>query len=148
MKTKIENRISLITLGVLNLERAISFYTKLGLKRYESITEGVAFFQLNGLILSLFPREELAKDATLPCDDTPNFTGIALAYNTREEAEVDKVLSLAKEAGGNIVKSAQKVFWGGYSGYFKDTEGHLWEVAYNPSFPIDTHGNTYLPDEK
>ena len=139
-----EQRLSLITLGVRDLERATRFYQALGLKRHEAITDGVTFFQLNGIILSLFPTSELAKDANI--DFGPHRTGaIALAYNTRNEKEVDQILDEARAAGATIVKEAQKVFWGGYSGYFTDPDGHLWEVAYNSGFPIDDSGNISLP---
>lgn len=139
-----EARISLVTLGVHDLDRAVRFYEKMGLQRHQGITEGVAFFQMGGMILGLFPRSALAKDAGLE-DSAPGFSGVALAYNTRSEGEVDAVLAAAEKAGGRIIKPGQKVFWGGYSGYFADTEGHLWEVAYNPGFPIDKDGNISLP---
>lgn len=139
-----EPRISIITLGVDDLDRATRFYEAMGLKRNEKITEGVAFFQMGGMILALWPRSELAKDAGLEaqrCD----FAGFALAYNTRSEAEVYHVLAAAERAGGRIVKPAQQAFWGGVQGYFADTEGHLWEVAHNPGFPLDAEGNISLP---
>jgi uncharacterized protein len=142
-----EPRISLVTLGVLDLDRAVRFYEGMGLKRNSKITEGVAFFQMGGVILALWLREELAKDAGVE-DSKPGFSGVALAYNTRSEAEVDEVLAAAERAGGRIVKPGQRVFWGGFTGYFADTEGNLWEVAYNPGFPIDEEGNISLPDSE
>jgi uncharacterized protein len=139
-----EPRISIVTLGVLDLARAVRFYEGMGLKRNAKITEGVAFFQMGGMILGLWPRGELAKDAGVE-DSKPGFAGVALAYNTRSDAEVDEVLASAERAGGRIVKPSQRAFWGGWYGYFADTEGNLWEVANNPGFPIDEDGNISLP---
>lgn len=139
-----EPRVSIVTLGVRDLDRVIRFYEGMGLKRYEKIADGVAFFQMGGMILSLYPREKLAEDATLE-DSAPGFSGVALAYNTRSDSEVDEVLAAAEKAGGKIVKPAQRAFWGGRSGYFADADGHLWEVAHNPDFPIDAAGNISLP---
>jgi len=140
-----EPRISIVTLGVGDLDRAVRFYEAMGLKRNEKITEGVAFFQMGGIILGLWPRGELANDAGVH-NSRPGFSGTALAYNTRSDAEVDAVLAAAEKAGGKIVKLAQRAFWGGWYGYFADTEGHLWEVAHNPAFPIDAEGRISLPD--
>lgn len=139
-----EQRISLITLGVHDLDRAVKFYELMGFKRHMAITEGVAFFQMNGIILSLFPRDDLAKDAGVSFGK--GLSAIAIAYNTRSEAEVDEVISLVQKAGGAIVKAPEKAFWGGRSAYFADTENNLWEVAYNRAFPIDEDGITSLPD--
>lgn len=138
-----EQRMSLITLGVSDLVRSRRFYEE-GLGWKVGLAEGeIVFFQLNGLILSLYPRTALAKDAGVP-DSGGGFTGISLAHNVSSEAEVDAVLSEAQRAGGRIVKPACKAEWGGYSGYFADPDGHLWEVAHNPYFPIDDQGNTWL----
>lgn len=139
-----EPRVSIVTLGVDDLDRAARFYEAMGLTRHAGITEGVAFYQMGGMILSLFPRGELAKDAGIDPDGA-GFSGIALAYNTRSEAEVDAVLEQAVEAGGTIVRPAGRAFWGGRTGYFADTEGHLWEVAHNPAFPIAADGTITLP---
>lgn len=140
-----EQRVSLITLGVADLGRARAFYERLGWKRSFCKAEGVAFFQIGGLALALWPRVELAKDANAT-DDGGKFTGIALAYNTRSRDEVDTVLAEAVAAGGRLLKPAQQAFWGGYQGYFADPEGHLWEVAWNPGFALDADGNVTLPD--
>jgi catechol 2,3-dioxygenase-like lactoylglutathione lyase family enzyme len=154
---KLDPRISVITLGVDDLERAAAFYEALGLERHRKFSEGVAFFQMGGVILSLFPRDELEKDAGLSAaryeragssfvghvDAAPS---VVLAYNTRTAEEVADVLALAEKAGGRIVKPAQRAFWGGTSGYFQDTEGNFWEVAHNPDFPLDAEGRISLPE--
>jgi catechol 2,3-dioxygenase-like lactoylglutathione lyase family enzyme len=128
-------RISMITLGVRDLAASIEFYEQgLGFPRMESPPE-VAFFTLNGTWLGLYGREALAADAGVPADGH-GFAAFALAHNVRSEAEVEAVIQQALDAGATLVKPAQKVFWGGYSGYFKDPEGHLWEVAHNPFFWI------------
>ena len=123
----------MITLGVSNLSAAIEFYEKgLGFPRMESPPE-VAFFTLNGTWLGLYGREALAEDATVSSEGE-GFESIALAHNVRSEEEVDEVISQAVNAGAALVKRPQKASWGGYSGYFKDLDGHLWEVAHNPLF--------------
>lgn len=136
---KLSPTIAILTLGVFDLARAKKFYTDLGWTPAEQFSEGVAFFQLNGIILSLFPRAELAKDAMIN-DSASGFSGISLAHNVASDSEVDKVLAHAIACGATLVKSGTKVFWGGYSGYFKDTEGHLWEVAHNPFAHFDENG--------
>ncbi len=126
-------RISMVTLGVRDLSVAIEFYEKgLGFPRMESPPE-VAFFTLKGTWLGLYGREALAKDATVSSEGN-GFESFTLAHNVSSEKEVDEVVSQAVDAGAVLVKSPQKVFWGGYSGYFKDPDGHLWEVAHNPLF--------------
>ncbi|MGB3830855.1 MAG: VOC family protein [Mesorhizobium sp.] len=140
-----EPRISIVTLGVEDLDRAARFYEAMGLRRNRKIAEGVAFFQMGGLILALWPRDELARDAGVE-NAAPGFSGVALAYNTRSEAEVAEVLERAAQAGGRIVKPAHRAFWGGVQGYFADTEGNLWEVAHNPDFPLDAEGRISLPE--
>ncbi len=134
-------KINIITLGVNDLDVASSFYEKgLGWKRSKASQGDIVFLKLNGVVLSLYPRILLAADATLSPEGS-GFTGITLAYNTNSEAEVDDILDHVKKCGGSIVKPAQKAFWGGYSGYFKDPDGHLFEVAYNPFFGFDAFGN-------
>jgi len=126
-------RISMITLGVHDLASSVQFYeTGLGWPRMES-PPGVAFFTLNGSWLGLYARNALAEDATVPPDGN-GFEGFTLSHNVASEAEVDEVMQQALAAGATLVKAAQKVFWGGYSGYFKDPDGHLWEIAHNPFF--------------
>jgi catechol 2,3-dioxygenase-like lactoylglutathione lyase family enzyme len=128
----------MITLGVRDLEASVEFYENgLGFPRMESPPE-VAFFILNGTWLGLYGREALAEDATVSAQGS-GFESFALAHNVHSEAEVDDVMSQALQAGATLVKKAQKVFWGGYSGYFKDPDGHLWEIAHNPHFWVGPH---------
>lgn len=133
-------RISMITLGVDDLEKSVAFYEKgLGFPRMESPPE-VAFFTLNGTWLGLYGRDALAGDATVSAEGQ-GFESFTLAHNVESEIEVDEVINQAIKAGATLVKKPQKVFWGGYSGYFKDPDDHLWEVAHNPLFwvgPNDT----------
>jgi catechol 2,3-dioxygenase-like lactoylglutathione lyase family enzyme len=124
-------KITLVTIGVEDINESIRFYRD-GLKfpmRDRETDSDVAFFTLEGTWLSVYPREKLAEDATVT-DDGNGFSGVTLAHNVSSEDEVDAVLAEAEAAGGRIVKPAQDAFWGGYSGYFADPDGHLWEVAY------------------
>jgi uncharacterized protein len=140
-----EQRLSLITLGVSDLDRSREFYERLGWRRSMAKSEGIVFFQAGGMALALYPRAELAKDAKL-APEGHGFNGITLAYNARTRAEVDAVLSEAKAAGAKIQKPAEDAFWGGYSGYFADPDGFLWEVAWNPYFPIAEDGSIQIPE--
>jgi len=138
-------RISMITLGVRDLARSIEFYEKgLGFPRMES-PPTVAFFTLNGTWLGLYGRDELAEDATASPEGS-GFESFALAHNVHSEAEVDAVIDQAVGAGAVLVKQPQKTSWGGYSGYFKDPDGHLWEVAHNPFFWIGPTDPGEQPD--
>lgn len=126
-------RISMITLGVRDLAASVRFYAEgLGLPCMES-PPTVAFFALNGTWLGLYGRDALAEDATVAAAGH-GFAGFTLAHNVRSEAEVDTVMGQALAAGATLVKQPRKVEWGGYSGYFADPDGYLWEVAYNPFF--------------
>lgn len=140
-----EQRVSLITLGVADLSRSREFYERLGWRRSMAKAEGVVFFQLGGIAFSLYPRDELAKDANASSDGH-GFRGITLAYNARTREEVDSVLNQAVGAGATVVKQAQEAFWGGYSGYFADPDGFLWEVAWNPSFQVAADGSVRIPE--
>jgi len=134
-----EQRLSLVTLGVADLARARRFYEEgLGWQRGEG-NEGVAFYQMPGGVLGLWSRSSLAEDAGVS-DSGASFSGVALAYNTRSREEVDAVLAEAAAAGATVVKSAHETFWGGYSGYFADPDGHLWEVAHNPFWTVTADG--------
>jgi predicted lactoylglutathione lyase len=140
-----EQRVSIVTLGVADLGRSREFYERLGWRRSMAKAEGVVFFQAGGMALALYPRHELAKDANVSADGH-GFSGIALAYNARTREEVDGVLAEAQRAGARVVKPAQDAFWGGYSGYFADVDGFLWEVAWNPFFAIAEDGAIRIPD--
>ena len=140
-----EQRISLITLGVSDLDRSRDFYERLGWRRSFMEAQGIAFFQAGGMALALYPRDELARDAALPVEGS-GFGGVALAYNTRDRAEVDAVLAEAQTAGATLLKPAEDAFWGGYSGCFADPDGHPWEVAWNPNFEMTADGSIRLPN--
>jgi len=129
-----EPRISLITLGVSDLARAAQFYEEcLGLPKIES-SPGVTFFELGRTWLALWDRASLAADAGVPAEGS-GFQGFALAHNVRSAEDVDALLAHVATCGGTVIKPGQHVFWGGYSGYFTDPDGFLWEVAHNPGFP-------------
>jgi catechol 2,3-dioxygenase-like lactoylglutathione lyase family enzyme len=131
-----EPRISIVTLGVENLDRSREFYRDgLGLPERDGDGE-ISFFELAGTWLALYPLEALAEDATVPADGG-GFSGVTLAHNVASKDAVDAVMDEAESAGADVVKPAQDAFWGGYSGYFADPDGHLWEVAWNPEFPLD-----------
>ena len=136
-------RISMITLGVENMERSVAFYRDgLGFPKLDSPPE-VAFFTLNGSWLGLYGHKALAEDAAVSSEGS-GFNGFTLAHNVESENEVDNIMTQALAAGATLSKAAQKTSWGGYSGYFKDPDGHLWEVAYNPFFwigPEDKQGD-------
>lgn len=138
-------QLHLVTLGVADLGRAVDFYTAMGLPQRDVGAEKVAFFIAGHVVLSLYPRDLLAEDAQVPPTAPTGFSGITLACNVAREAEAAHVIARAVAAGGTLVKPAQKVFWGGTSGYFADPDGHLWEVAHNPFFPFDAEGRLMVP---
>ncbi len=140
-----EQRVSIITLGVSDLTRSREFYERLGWHRSMAKSEGIVFFQAGGMALALYPRNELAKDANV-ASEGEGFRSFTLAYNARSREEVDSVLAEAKTAGAKIVKPSREAFWGGYSGYFSDPDGFLWEVAWNPFFSIEKYGDLRIPD--
>ncbi len=137
-----DQRLSIITLGVSDLDRAKAFYLDgLGWTAVDQAAEGICFIQMPGVVFSLYPLDKLAEDiGTEPLTEI-SMGGVTLAHNTRSEAETDEVLATAVAAGARLVKPAQKVFWGGYSGYFADPDNHLWEVAYNPFATIADDGS-------
>jgi len=141
----LEPRISIVTLGVRSLETSRRFYTDLGFPTTRSVESGIIFFQTGGTCLALYPLEKLAQDVSpeLSAKRT-GFTGITLAYVARSKTEVDAVLDAAVAAGGVIEKIAQEVFWGGYSGYFSDPDGHLWEVAYADLWSFNEDGSLVI----
>ena len=137
-------RVTLITLGVADLAAARAFYARLGWVEHGDSQEGVAFFQLNGAALALFGAADLAADQGRP--GAALGTGaITLAQNFASEAEVDAAYQAALAAGGKPLKAPEKVFWGGYSGYWADPDGHVWEVAMNPFWPLSADGSLTLP---
>lgn len=140
-----EQRISLITLGVADLARSKAFYEALGWRGQES--DETVFFQAGGQALSLWSREKLASDSGVrdrPADGT--FDGITLAHNLRSAAEVDELLSAAEAAGAVITRGASDTFYGGYAGCFADPDGHTWEIAHNPGIPLNDDGSLTLPE--
>ncbi|MBL8545554.1 MAG: VOC family protein [Hyphomonadaceae bacterium] len=139
-----EPRVSLITLGVGDLARAKAFYTKLGFAASSVGGAEVVFLHAGPMALCLFPRESLACDADVPAEGS-GFRGIAIAHNVRQKDEVDAVIAEAVSAGGSVAKPAHDAIWGGRSGYFADPDGHLWEVAWNPHFPLSPEGALTVP---
>lgn len=139
-----EQRISIVTLGVNDLQQSIAFFGRLGWRR-SGKEQGIAFFQCGGVAVALYPRGKLAEDVGVSSEGG-GFAGVTIAYNARSKADVDAVLAQAAAAGAMIVKPAQEAFWGGYSGYFRDIDGHFWEVAWNPFVTLDEAGALTLPE--
>ena len=139
-------RLTLVTLGVADIARSAAFYQRLGWTRSSAGNEHVAFFQLGPLVLSCFGRASLREDAHLPEDWVSGPGAVTLAQNVGSPEEVDATLAEAVAAGARLLKPGQKVFWGGYSGYFADPDGHPWEIAHNPFFPMDADGFVHLPE--
>lgn len=138
-------RIHIVTLGVSDLARSRRFYEALGWKASSASNEGIVFLKGAAGVLALYGRQALAEDAQV--DDQPSgFAAISLARNAGSKAEVDQWFNAALNAGATAIKSPQEVFWGGYSGYIADPDGHLWELAFNPFFVFDEQGNLALPD--
>ena len=138
-----EQRVSLITLGVGDLARARAFYEALGWKTNAKPGDDVVFFQAGGLVLALWDRGQLAHDSGVP--DAEGFGGVTLAHNVGSPAEVDSVIEEARQAGGTIAREPAETFWGGYSGIFVDPDGHPWEVAHNPHWTLEPDGSVRLP---
>jgi catechol 2,3-dioxygenase-like lactoylglutathione lyase family enzyme len=137
----VEQRLSLVTLGVADLDRARRFYEALGWRETPR-AEGVVFFQSSGMVVGLWGREELAADSGV--DDTGGWGGITLAHNVASPAEVDAVIDEARTAGATIAREPAATFWGGYSGVFVDPDGHPWEVAHNPAWTLAEDGSIDL----
>jgi len=140
----VEQRLSLVTLGVSDLGRARRFYEALGWTTRAEPDDDVVFFQAGGMIVALWGRDQLAEDSGVA--DGGGWGGITLAYNTRSQDEVDAVVEEARAAGARIAREPAATFWGGYSAVFVDPDGHPWEVAYNPHWQIGEDGSVTLPD--
>jgi uncharacterized protein len=138
-----EQRVSLVTLGVADLERARAFYEGLGWVTRAEAGDDVVFFQTGGMVVALWSREQLAEDSGV--DDSSGWGGVTLAHNVRSPAEVDAVIEEAGRAGARIAREGAETFWGGYSGVFVDPDGHPWEVAHNPRWTIADDGSISLP---
>jgi catechol 2,3-dioxygenase-like lactoylglutathione lyase family enzyme len=139
-------RLGIVTLGVADLARSVAFYEALGWERRSASIDGViAWFGTADTNVGLFPWHELAEDARLPAEPRARFGGITLAINVDTPAEVATSLDSAVAAGGTLLKPATVADWGGTSGYFADPDGHPWEVAHNPGFPIDEGGRVRIP---
>lgn len=137
--------VSLITLGVSDLDRATAFYSALGWERsIASVPGTVTFFHGGTAALALFGREDLADDARIPVGSFDASASVALAMNVDDDEAVDDFLTMARDAGATITKLAERTDWGGYSGYFQDPDGHLWEVAHNPGFELRSDGGVVL----
>ncbi|MBA3807817.1 MAG: VOC family protein [Solirubrobacterales bacterium] len=138
-----QQRLSLITLGVSDLARARAFYERLGWRSNTPAEFDVIFFQLGGMVLSLWDRESLAKDSGVTLGS--GFGGVTLAYNVRSPAEVDETIAEAESAGARVTRPPSATFWGGYSGVFLDPDAHPWEVAHNPLWDVAADGSVTLP---
>jgi uncharacterized protein len=139
-----EQRVSLITLGVRDLRRARAFYQALGWVTRAAPDADVVFFQSGGAILALWDRAQLAEDSGV--QDGGGWGGVTLAHNVRSPEEVDRVIAEAEAAGAEIPRHGAETFWGGYSGVFVDPDGHTWEVAHNPRWELREDGSVVLPD--
>jgi catechol 2,3-dioxygenase-like lactoylglutathione lyase family enzyme len=139
-----EQRISLVTLGTTDLPRARAFYEALGWRGQEA--EETVFFQAGGVVVVLWGRTALAADAGVADPGADGFGGMALAHNVRSRAEVDEVLAEAVTAGATVTRPAAETFYGGYAGCFTDPDGHVWEIAHNPGFPLGPDGALTVPD--
>ena len=141
----VPQKLSLVTLGVADVAASRRFYEGLGFRAAGGDAEGVAFFDMNGVVLAVWAREDLAKDSDVDMPAGSGHPRISLAINLASEAAVDAAMAFAAQRGGRVTQPARKVFWGGYAGYFADPDGFLWEIAYNPFWPLDEHGCPQLP---
>lgn len=139
-----EQRVSLITLGVADLARSRAFYQRLGWQGQE--VEQTVFFQAGCLAVVLWSRQKLALDARVDDEGTDGFGGVALAHNVRRRTDVDAIIAAAQQAGATITRVPADTFYGGYAGCFADPDGHIWEVAYNPGFPLADDGSISVPN--
>ena len=139
-----DQRISIVTLGVTDLARARSFYEQLGWRGQE--VEATVFFQAGGMAFVLWGADKLSDDAGVAGPSQRGFRGVALAQNVRSRSEVDEVMAAAAAAGGTVTRPPAETFYGGYAGYFTDPDGHAWEIAYNPGFPLAADGSITIPE--
>ena len=135
----------IVTLGVSDLDRSIAFYRGLGWEQRGEAAQGIVWFRTSGAWLGLFGADELASDAGLRSEELPVFRGLSLAVNLPTEADVDAAVELVRRLGAEIVKEPERADWGGYAGYFADPDGHLWELCFNPGFPLDEQGRIEIP---
>ena len=139
-------RLTLLTICVSNLAISTAFYEALGFRRRARKAEGVAFFDAGGVVLSLWTAPDMAKDAGIAIEAKTGFRDVSLAWNVAAPEEVDRATARAVAAGARVLRKPEKVFWGGYTSYFADPDDHIWEVAYNPTFPLSEDGRLTLPD--
>ncbi|QNN52218.1 VOC family protein [Nocardioides mesophilus] len=148
MTADVPAQFSIVTLGVADLARSARFYRELGWEQRGDLAQGITWFRTSGSWIGLFGYDALAEDVgteAVPADELPDFRGITLAVNLGSEDAVDLAFARVHEAGGRIVKPATRAEWGGYSGYFADPDGHLWEIAYAPGFTLDEQGRLEIP---
>lgn len=139
-------RLTLLTICVSDLARSAAFYEALGFRRRAHQAAGVAFFDAGGVILSLWTASEMAKDAGVALPARTGFRDVSLAWNVASPKEVDRAMDRAAAAGARMLRKPETAFWGGYTAYFADPDDHIWEVAYNPGFPLSDDGRLILPD--
>jgi len=139
-----DQRVSLITLGVADVKRSRAFYEHLGWQGQE--VEETVFFEAGGIVLVLWGRDKLALDCGITDEKVGGFSGVVLAHNVRSEAEVEQVLTSAQRAGATVTRPSGPTFYGGYAGFFTDPDGHAWEIAHNPGFPLAADGSVTVPD--
>jgi uncharacterized protein len=139
-------RLTLLTISVADLARSTTFYEALGFRRRARKAEGVAFFDAGGVILSLWTAAEMAKDAGIAVEPKQGLRDVSLAWNVASTGEVDRAMERAVSAGARALRKPASVVWGGYTGYFAHPDDHIWEVAYNPTFPLSEDGRLTLPD--
>jgi catechol 2,3-dioxygenase-like lactoylglutathione lyase family enzyme len=144
----VPQKLTLVTLGVADVAVSRRFYEGLGFRAADFDNEDVAFFDMNGVVLAVFGHGDLAEDADTELEAGGKYSRMSLAINLESEAAVDAAMDFAARQGGRVTQPARKVFWGGYAGYFADPDGFLWEIAYNPFWPLDEHGRPQLPPPK
>jgi catechol 2,3-dioxygenase-like lactoylglutathione lyase family enzyme len=139
-----DQRISIVTIGVADLARSRAFYEQLGWRGHEM--EETVFFQAGGQAVVLWARDKVAADAGIDDDGASGFGGFTLAHNVRSRDEVDDIVDAARRAGAEVTNPPRETFYGGYAGFFRDPDGHVWEIAWNPGFTLNPDGTLTLPD--